>query len=186
MLINLGSLEFDSDTVLRQLRRDLHDDWFPDPREFNDLFDKEHVPTIIQENFKRNHGEYVPAKRLLLNVPKANFTLRYALETSLADRVLYHALAAHLVKFYDPLLPWCVFSHRHDTSTKNDGYLFKRAVPSWQDFMGVVRNSLNTPSVLLSTDITNFFENINLSKLQETLMMLLPETAATAAEMANI
>ena len=82
---------------------------------------------------------------------------------------------------YDPLIPWSVFSHR--AAENQDGkYLFRRAIPAWQDFTGVVRDGLSGAQVLLSTDLTNYFENIDLEKLRETLIELLPELAPDAAE----
>jgi len=137
----LGPIEFDERIIKRQLRRDLLDDWFPDPRRFEDLLDIDHVEAVLVENFQRNEGIFKPEKRTLFNIPKSNFTLRYGLEISLAERALYQALAARLVPLYDPLIPWSVFSHR--AAENPDGrYLFRRAIPAWQDFTGVVRDGL--------------------------------------------
>src|SRR5690349_24006121 len=122
MAIDLGPLQFDDEVVLRQLRLDLRDDWFRDLREFQDIFDKGQIKTVAVENFSKNDGVYRPIKPDLLNVPKANFTLRYALETGVADRALYHGLVAYLVPFYDPLLPWNVFNHRRSIGRDTDKY----------------------------------------------------------------
>lgn len=181
----MGPIEFDEKIIKRQLRRDLLDDWFPDPRRFEDLLDIDHVETILMDNFQRNEGTFKPEKRTLFNIPKGNFTLRYGLEISLAERALYQAVTARLVPLYDPLIPWSVFSHR--AADNSDGrYLFRRAIPAWQDFTGVVRDGLSEAQVLLSTDLTNYFENIDLEKLRETLIELLPELATDAAEKAVI
>ncbi|MEF2549045.1 hypothetical protein VQ045_17965 [Aurantimonas sp. E1-2-R+4] len=162
MAVSLGPIEFDEEVIKRQLRRDLLDDWFPDPRRFEDMLDTDHIEYVLSENFRKNDGVYRPEPRTLLNIPKSNFTLRYGLEISLAERALYHALASRLVPFYDPLIPWNVFSHRA-SEDPSGRYLFRRAIPSWQDFTGVVRDALSDSQVLLSTDLTNYFENINLS-----------------------
>lgn len=185
MTVSLGPIEFDEQVIKRQLRRDLLDDWFPDPRRFEDMLDFDHVETILADNFQRNEGTFRAEKRTLFNIPKSNFTLRYGLEISLAERALYQALAARLVPLYDPLIPWNVFSHR--AAKDPDGrYLFQRAIPAWRDFTGVVRNGLSEVKVLLSTDLTNYFENIDLEKLRTTLIELLPELSTNAAEKAII
>ncbi|WP_299543457.1 hypothetical protein [Phenylobacterium sp.] len=186
MAIDLGPLQFEDEIVLRQLRRDLRDDWFPDPREFEDIFRNDQIQEVLAQNFSGNEGVYRPIKRHLLNVPKSNFTLRYALETGVADRALYQGLASYLVPFYDPLLPWNVFNHRQAEAKDADKHLFKRAVQSWQDFIGVVKASVKTTPTLLSTDLTNYFENINLDVLRQNLNSLIPEIVASAAEKSRI
>ena len=179
MTVSVGLIEFDENLVTRQLRRDLSDDWFPDPLRFEDMFDGNHIKTILEDNVRRNHGIFRPSKRTLHNVPKPNYSLRYGLEISLSERALYHALVSQLVPYFDELIPWNVFSHRAAPSN-NGRYLFKRAIPSWQDFIGVVRNNLPDSTILLSTDLTNYYENIRLKDLKETLFNLLPEVQASA------
>ena len=76
MAIDLGPLQFNDEIVLRQLRRDLRDDWFPDPREFEDIFRHDQIQGVLSQNFDGNEGVYRPIRRHLLNVPKSNFTLR--------------------------------------------------------------------------------------------------------------
>lgn len=172
------AIQFDENIVLRQLQKDLRDDWFPDPRRFEDIIDQSLVQSIVINNFNKNHGAYRPSGRDVLNIPKPNLTLRYGLETSIADRAVYHALTSYLVPFYDHLMPWNVFSHRYANDAKSR-YLFKRAIPAWQDFVGVVRVSIKTNRILLSTDITNYFENIDINKLEEAMTSLLPDLEAT-------
>jgi hypothetical protein len=58
----------------------MKDDWFPDPLNFRDMIEGGILATQIVSNFEGNHGEYVPIKRSIYNLPKANFTLRYALK----------------------------------------------------------------------------------------------------------
>ena len=185
MTISLGPIEFDLKLVESQLRMDLRDDWFPDPLRFEDMLTEGHIEYVLTENFEKHNGAFHPKKRALFNIPKSNFTLRYALETSLAERALYHALAMRLLPYYDPLIPWNVFNHRssNDASSR---YLFRRAVPSWQDFTGVVRDALVNAEVLLSTDLANYFENINLSCLRSILIKELPALLVSPAEKADI
>lgn len=112
MAISLGDVELDEALLKRQLKRDLIDDWFPDPLRFEDMLDCDHIEKTVLENFKKNAGIFVPSQRSLHNVPKPNYTLRYGLETSLSERAIYHGLVSRLVSAYDVLIPWNVFSHR--------------------------------------------------------------------------
>ncbi|MGO4502868.1 RNA-directed DNA polymerase [Dyella sp. 2YAF14] len=191
MAITLGALKIDDELVLKQLRQDLKDDWFPDPRKFDDVFNKDLVQKILRDNVESNHGEFRPGVRHALNMPKSNFTLRSALETSISDRVMYHALAAALVPLYDPLIPWQAFSHRYNDHELAEKHLFRSSVQSWMAFIGVVRSTLipdaDSPPAyaLLSTDLTNYYDNIDIRKLKEGLEKLLPETSASAAEKAD-
>ena len=185
MTVSLGPIEFDERRIKRQLRHDLRDDWFPDPRRFEDMLEVDHVENVLSENFRKNSGAFQPKPRTLFNIPKSNFTLRYGLETSLAERALYQALGSHLTSFYDPLIPWNVFNHRA-SENPTDKKLFRRAIPAWQDFTGIVKDALTEADVLLSTDLTNYFENINLVLLRATLIELLPQIKAEPKEKAGI
>ena len=149
------------------------------------MFDSGYIEYVLTNNFQLHDGAFHPQIRTLFNIPKSNFTLRYALETSLAERALYHALVMLLIPHYDPLIPWNVFNHRA-SSNPHSRNLFRRPVPAWQDFTGVVRNALVSSKVLLSTDIVNYFENINLSSLNNTLIEELPNLKAVPSEKANI
>ncbi|RRS04746.1 RNA-directed DNA polymerase [Aquabacterium soli] len=185
MTIDLGTLQLDEQLVTRQLQRDMRDDWFPDPLRFEDIFDSEHIAECVAANFTRNNGVYRPSNRQLLNLPKPNFTLRYALETSIVDRAIYHGLTALLVPHLDPLIPWNVFSHRHNGST-DSRYLFKPAIRSWQDFTGVARQSLEQYPVLLSTDLANYFENISIATLKSSMLGYLAELKCDANQKAKL
>ena len=169
MAISLGPIKFDEKIVKLQLRRDLLDDWFPDPLRFEDMLDTGHIEYVLEKNFREHEGRFHPSKRTLLNIPKANFTLRYGLEISLTERALYHGLVMHIFPHYDFLIPWNVFSHRASEDPFGR-YLLRHAVPAWQDFTGVVRDALTESKFLLSTDLTNYYENINLTVLQDTLI----------------
>lgn len=182
MTINLGQIELDDELALRQFKQDLRDDWFPDPRRYEDIFSASLAQKLIDENIRRNNGVYRPERRHALNIPKANFTLRCALETSVTDRLVYHALAASLTPFYDPLMPWQAMSHRYNAGGKADKHLFKNGVSAWMDFINCCRTSLGETSALLSTDLSNYFENIDISALERRMRELIPQLVATDEE----
>ena len=142
------------------------------------MLDSGLVVDSIATNFADHHGEYRPLERSVENIPKSNFTIRYGLESGLPDRVLYHSLVAELAPYFDPMIPWFVFSHRCDPHRSDGRYLFRRSIPSWQDFVGTVRTEVKFDKYLLSTDVTNYFENINLEELKSIFSFLLPNIDA--------
>jgi hypothetical protein len=185
MPVSLGTLTFDDDLLVKQLRGDMKDDWFTDPLLFKDILNSGLLSKIISTNYSENNGQFRATSRTLYNIPKPNFTLRYALETGLSDRFLYHALVSGLVPFYDPLLGPSVYSHRYDHAGTNNKYLFKKGVGEWNDFIGSVSSAVKAGSFLLSTDLTNYFEAIDLAVLRTQLIGLIPELTATSDEKAK-
>jgi hypothetical protein len=186
MTINLGTVSLDEAHIIRQLRTDMKDDWFPDPLLNNDIIDADKIRVRIERNFDSHHGRYVAGKRDILNVPKPNFTIRYGLEVSLDDRIVYQGLAAFLAPYFDPLIPWYVFSHRRDPHRGDDRAIFRAGVPAWRDFVGAVDSATDSDTWLLSTDLTNYFDNINLPILKNTLLELLPKVTGSPSEKGQI
>ncbi len=186
MTIDLGAISFDETILLRQLRQDMRDDWFPDPLGYEDLLRAGDPRTRIERNFNENHGQYVPAARDIFNIPKPNFTVRYGLETSISDRIVYHALSSSISVHIDPLIPPVIYSHRRDPYRRDERYLFRRSIAAWQDFVGSVRAALQPGEYLLSTDLTNYFDNIDLRKLRELLSDLVNQAACSAVEKAQL
>ena len=178
MTFSLGSLQFEEQWLHKQLRRDLRDDWFPDPRLFGDMLDSGIVTRLISDNFSSNQGRYSASKSALFNLPKPNFTLRYALEMSLQDRLLYQGVAAYLIQHFDACLNWKVFSHRYQSDGPATRTLFKPYVESWKGFIGGVKAALVPGTVLVTTDIANYYENIETDRLADTFRGLLPELPA--------
>ena len=178
MALILGDIQFDEGRLYKQLRNDLRDDWFPDPLQFADMIDGGIASDRILDNFSRHHGSYEAGQRSLFNIPKADFTIRYALEVGLEDRALYQGICSYLIQFFDPLIPWYVFSHRRDHARSNDRYMFRHGVSAWRDFTEAVRSEVDDSKHLLSTDLTNYFENIDLQKLREKLVSLIPQVSA--------
>lgn len=192
MAITIGYLTIDDEVIEKQLKNDFRDDWFPDAIGYDDYFRAGLLSSIIGKNYSDNHGMYQPSTAFLFNIPKANFTLRYALETSLTDRAIYHALAVRLLPQYDGFISWRVFSHRLDTATaateahrSHLKYTFRNGIAAWQDFLGCVNAKLAPNKVLLSTDLANYFENINLRTLRDEMLALVSEMAGEAHDKAT-
>ena len=186
MTISLGTISFDEAILLRQLRQDMRDDWFPDALGYQDLMRSGDPRARIEQNFNANHGRYVPTSRDVFNIPKPNFTVRYGLETSICDRIVYHALASSISVHIDPLIPPVIYSHRRDPHRRDERYLFRRSTAAWQDFVGSVRADLHPGEQLLSTDLTNYFDNIDLVKLRDLLSGLVTQANCSPTEKAQL
>lgn len=180
MGIALGEIQFEEPKLYKQLRNDLRDDWFPDPILYSDMIDGGIVQERITDNFDRNHGSYEACDRSLFDIPKPNFTLRYALEIGLEDRAIYHGICSYLIKHFDPLIPWYVFSHRQNQNRPSDRYMFRNGVWDWRDFTEAVRSEVDPTKHLLSTDLNNYFENIDIDVLKSCFSDLIPKLQITS------
>lgn len=186
-IIDLGVFAPDITEVVRQLKQDLKDDWYPDSLAYEDVLKPEVIGDFLSSSFDENHGLFVPEGRTELNIPKKGFVLRYSLEISLPDRLYYQALVSQLIPFYDPLIPAQVLNHRYVARGRRAGrYLFKHPVEQWQLFRGyVARESISKP-VILITDIQNYFENIAIDRIVGVLEENLLSVSATGVEKSGL
>lgn len=185
--IDLGGITPDARYLVRQLRHDLKDDWYPDPLGYEDLLLPERVAGALAGALARSDGLFPPEKRTELDIPKPRFILRYSLETSLIDRAYYHALAAHLLPYYDQLLPPNVLSYRCASQGSRAGrYLFVNPIEQWKHFHAYVRQALSARPVVLASDVHNYYENIRLEALLHTLRSRVPDLSADAPEKVRI
>jgi hypothetical protein len=185
--VELGVLGLDIEKVIRQLRQDLKDDWYPDSLAYHDALKVDVAADCLESTFEKNHGLFVPEGRTELNIPKKGFVLRYSLEMSFPDRLYYHALVADLIPFYDPILPPQVLNHRYAVIGNRAGrYLFKHPVEQWQLFRGYVIQEIQQYPVILITDIQNYYENIEVDRVLTVLKENLPLVSADGVEKARI
>ena len=188
-IVGLGHFSLDIAEVVRQLRRDLKDDFHPDSLGYEDVLTTDVAAALLQESFERNHGLFVPEGRTELNIPKPGFSLRYSLDTSLLDRLYYQALVGYLVPFYDALLPNQVLSHRYAGSGHRSGrYLFKNPIEQWKFFQGFTEQEARSEGkpVILATDIVNYFENIQVDRIISVLKDNIDRIKANRSEKARI
>lgn len=183
----MGGITTDIRDVVRQLKHDLKDDWYPDSLGYEDTLEPEVISEAIAESLNSNDGLYVPGSRAELNIPKKGFVLRYSLETSLLDRAYYHALVAELLPFYDKLLSPFVLSHRYASSGDRKGrYLFHHPIEQWKHFRGYIAKEADNKNHVLVTDIQNYFENIKIDLLIGLLRERVSKLRATGPEKARI
>lgn len=186
-IIELGAFSPDITKVIRQLKQDMKDDWYPDSLGYEDMLKPEVAAGILVETFEENHGLFIPEGRIELNIPKMGFVLRYSLEMSLPDRLYYQALVSHLVPFYDPLLPNQVLNHRYAIGGDRSGrYLFKHPIEQWQLFKDYVSLEARSKPVILVTDVQNYYENIEVERAIGVLSENIPHIKADGAEKARI
>src|ERR1035438_9230094 len=164
-IIELGAFSPDVAEVVRQLKQDLKDDWYPDSLAYEDALKLDVAADLLTACFKKHHGLFVPDDRTELNIPKKGFVLRYSLEMSLPDRLYYQALVGQLVPFFDPLLPNQVLNHRHAVGGSRAGrYLFKHPIEQWELFKGYIAQEARAKPALLITDVQNYYENIEVDR----------------------
>ena len=180
--IHIEGIPFTFNKIVKQLKQDMKDDWFPDPLNHEDSLN----PAVIVSKFldydKRPEIKYSGHEAYQYNIPKPGFSLRYALETSLWDRLIYQGIAGYLINFCDRHLNTNVFSHRW--SRKPDGrYLFNHQIEAWKKFQNSVKVNL-TPTTpwLLVTDVQNYFENIRIEDVKSSLTLLMAQSKLTPAE----
>lgn len=185
--IDLGGITMDIRKVVRQLKCDLKDDWYPDILEYGETLEPEAISSAFAKSIETNDGLFLPGCRAELNIPKKGFVLRYSLETNIIDRAYYHGLVADLAPFYDELLQPFVLSHRYASAGNRAGrYLFLHPIDQWKLFLGYFAQEAETKPALVITDVQNYFENIKVDRLIELLREGVPKINASGADKARV
>ena len=135
----------------------------PDPLQFSYFIaNKESIFKEIQTDI--NSGKYKVENLLLIDVPKPNFTIRPMARPQIRDWVTYQALI-------DMLIPQIV------TKTSDRAYSSRRfsrrkgGIGPWKEFDQKSREYYNSGfKYVVVTDISGYFENINLDELRNKLI----------------
>lgn len=175
----------DYQAVLKHMKEDMKDDWFVDPLGYEDLFlDKDDLLDKLKGNLERGHGVYESGNRLLYDIPKTNFGLRYALETDFYDRFIYQSICSYLMPYIDPLLSNRVLSHRYNQykNRSNEKYIFKNRIELWNTFEGLTYLGLYENKHLLVTDLLNYFEHISIENIKSSFLSLVPDIKVSGVE----
>ena len=137
--VNLGVFSTDIAKLVRQLRSDMRDDWYPDALGYADALHTDVATELLESRLAKGDGLFMPDGRTELNIPKKGFVLRYSLEMSLPDRLYYQALVGELIPFFDPLIPNQVLNHRYTTTEQRArDCVFKHPIEQWKLFNGYV------------------------------------------------
>lgn len=142
---------------------------------------------------------YRPRPLLRIDVPKTELSCRPGSIIALEDRVVLYAIVLLIARDLDQKLPKGVYSYRVNRRWGRDGHIFKEAdlydIPYlkrkkiraeidpfdawyalWPQFDKASREAFQTNKhqYLSTSDISAYFENINLDVLRDQLFQLLP------------
>ncbi|MDP1992863.1 MAG: RNA-directed DNA polymerase [Syntrophales bacterium] len=174
--IQIEGVPFDINLLVKQLKQDMRDDWFPDPLNYEDVLKAEVITKKFAEYKKSNNKPYNGFEARQYNIPKQGFVLRYALEMSLWDRIIYQGIAKYLISFCDHHLSTSVFSHRW-TGKPNSKYIFRQPIDAWKQFQNAIKVNLSSENPwLVVTDVQNFFENIRINDVEVCLNQVLSQS----------
>jgi hypothetical protein len=168
--INLCELRLDWNLAIRRLRKDLRDEFWPDPLGMNDFLGS---PETIVDRLEPQLTDYSPRRACSYAVPKANFTIRDSIYLNPLDRLVYQALVDQLIPAIDPVLSKGVFSFR--LRGADSEWMFENPVKQSQKFRAAVKSALdrNRGGFLVVTDITQYFELIRFRTVQMQLEKIL-------------
>lgn len=153
--------------AIKFLKKDIHDDWYCDLQNYEDIFKKiEKLTEKINTKIKNGRGVYIAQAPVLLNIPKGDCGFRYTLELSPIDRVAFHVFGLDLIELLDKTLPYNILGHRRSL---DDETLFKPAIEQWNKFINYTR-VCGKSKYIIETDISNYFDNIEISKLKDELI----------------
>lgn len=187
--MQIGLLKINLKEILKFYKQDIIDDWFQDPLKYNDILSNhDRIQEYFDKNLEYNNGEFKPLNRIILNIPKKGSTLRYSLETCIYDRLAYHSFGLKLIEQLDKILPRRVFSHRYDNTKRNASnrrYLFLNAIEQWKKFEEFVRIDSHNKTILF-TDLLNYYENININKLESNLLYALSKIDVSGRDKAAL
>lgn len=168
---DLDGLSIEVKQAVRYLRADMRDDWYPDPLRWDGLLNQDHLlGSFLRRRFFRRYCEHEPSGVLVRDVPKANGTVRYSLEQTLADRFVYQLLAAELASDLDQLISVRVLSHRvlPRDSEKRRKVLFKSGVDQWRQYERLTHDDSQGMFVVVA-DVQTFYESISCAQVQDAL-----------------
>ena len=162
MSIRLRQSEID--VAVNRIRQDMFDDWHPDLLSGQGIADdpnlRKHILGLVSsQGFMKAEA---------FDIPKSGFTLRYGLETSLHERIVYQTICDSLIQSHDQLLDSGILSYRHNTRDSN--WMFMPPALEWVRWVATIREELGSSgNVLLRTDVQNYFESINVNALCQML-----------------
>lgn len=150
----------------KYLKKDIFDDFWPDILGYKDLLSVNSVNNI-------NFNDYISGSPIIINIPKPTLILRPGHYLDFKDRIYYQILTNEFAKKIDRKLLGedIIFSHRVKDL---NGYFFKDGISSWKKFQSRTETEFNEhpDGFLLKTDITAYFEHINIKKLISTIESL--------------
>jgi hypothetical protein len=164
---------------IKYLKKDINDDWYCDPQNYKDVFtDVTKLTNKINQKIKAGKGIYVAEKSAIFNIPKGNGGFRYTLEQSPIDRLAYHIFGIKLIHYLDRTLPFNILSHR---KSLDEDTLYKPYIEQWSKFENFTR-ICGKDKYIVETDITNYYDNIDIGILKNELINTASEAKLSPEE----
>jgi hypothetical protein len=162
----------DLDAAWKRVVNEASSDAIPDVLRFDDQrlgWDSLKVQIITQ----LDSGSYHPATPRLVEVPKDEFASRPITVMRVADRIIYEALVDRLIPAIESALPDAVYSARVKTG-KTGKSRMSNQIQQWLAFQRAGRKLCDeeTSAFMLSTDVSSYFEYIDLATLMKELKAL--------------
>ncbi len=165
--------------AIKFLKKDIYDDWYCDLQNYSDIFrDVSKIAQLVNQKIELGRGVYIAQKSVLLNIPKGNGGFRYTLELSPIDRIAFHVFGIELIELLDKALPFNILSHRRSL---DDDTLFKPPIEQWNKFENYTRVTAQN-KFIIETDLSNYFDNIDIEKLRNELVAASAQAGLTSEE----
>jgi hypothetical protein len=167
MRIRFNGAILDLERAITRTEMDMFDDWHPDVLAREGLRSVGNLLDRVRDYL--HHGGFAKAEQF--DIPKPGFTLRYGLETDVAERLLYQALTDTLIVDLDQALDASILGYR--LSSASSRHMFTPRVSAWVRWTALIRESLEEHGeVLLRTDINNYFESLKIDRLCDSLVTM--------------
>lgn len=155
--------------AIKHIREDIKDDFWPDVLEYADYLND---PTALEGI---DYGSYTPNPPVVVDIPKPTLILRPGHFIRLSDRIYYQILVGSCARKVDQKLLGrnVVFAHRIN-SQQQSRRMFNDGIAAWKKFNEKTEKLFNEHpgGLLLKSDISAYFEHIQIKKLCELLKHL--------------
>ncbi len=123
---------------------------------------------------------YKPAMGFYYAVPKSSLVDRYLVFLPFKELVLRYCFIQIIADIIDPQLIAHCFANRIDNSDKHQGLTKNFAENAWPNYCQWQQESANKHSVMIITDLSGYFDNIEHDRLIETLAQKMGYDASDA------
>ena len=171
--MSVNGTRLNLDTALKNLRRDMIDDWFFDPLQYVDLCNQDFVLDYFSSQDVREHYKFQEME--VLYIPKESLVQRKAMVGNFVDRLLYIAIVEKLAPLMEEYISSRVYAARLNRSEDNS--LIANGVNQWIKMNYLIDEWLEKGvGCLFKCDVVNYFDNIS----HATLIGFLREIATDA------
>jgi hypothetical protein len=159
------SVALDIDLALKRVELDHRlDRAFVSPPFEMSLIDMQRADWIASIEATIAKGGYHPEPALIASIPKGGGTVRPGVIISLADQVMYAAIVGAALTYMEPVLKWCAppKDYAYQFRNINDVECLVSQYRCWNSFrLRSLELLESTSGVVVTTDITGFYEHID-------------------------